>query len=110
MTEEQIREIVRITVEEIINKKMVKLDVYDYVLDFVGTQLTDYFDNSNNIKIENALKLISDDYYINIIYLQYRDKKTIEWIAEYFNKDTSTILRNKKRLIYKIYEEVKRWD
>lgn len=38
----------------------------------------------------------------DIIFLQYRDAKTLEWIAEYFNVDVSTIKRNKKRLIYKI--------
>ena len=106
MNTEQIREIVKITIEELINKKEVKLDNYDYVLEYTSRQLTEYFDNKNN-KIIEALKLISDDHYVDIIYLQYRDKKTIEWIAEYFNKDTSTILRNKKRLIYKIYEVIK---
>ena len=107
MNTEQIREIVKITIEELINKKVVKLDNYDYVLEYTSRELTEYFDNSDKPKIKNALKLISDDHYVDIIYLQYRDRKTIKWIAEYFNKDTSTILRNKKRLIYKIYEEVK---
>lgn len=106
MTTEQIREIVKLTVEELINKKVVRLDNYDYVLEYTSRQLTEYFNNCDRPKVKSALKLISDDFYADIIYLQYRDRKTIEWIAEYFNKDTSTILRNKKRLIYKIYEEV----
>lgn len=108
MTTDYIREIVKITLEELINSKVVKVDSYDYVLDIVGRELTEYFDNKSKPKIKEALKVLCDDYYIDVIYLQYRDNKTIEWIAEYFNKDTSTILRNKKRLIYKIYEEVNR--
>jgi hypothetical protein len=107
MTTEQIREIIKLTVEELINKKVVKLDNYDYILEYVSNKLDDYFNNTDDTNITKALKVLSDDYYIDIIYLQYRDEKTIEWIAEYFNKDTRTILRNKKRLIYRIYEEVK---
>jgi hypothetical protein len=107
MTTEQIREIIKLTVEELINKKVVKLDNYDHILEYVSNKLDDYFNNTDDANITKALKVLSDDYYIDIIYLQYRDEKTIEWIAEYFNKDTRTILRNKKRLIYRIYEEVK---
>lgn len=108
MTTEQIREIVRLTLEELINSKVVKLDSYDYVLEYTSKELTEYFDNRDKPKVSAALKSVADDYYIDIICLQYRDGKTIEWIAEYFEKDTSTILRNKKRLIYKIYEEMKK--
>lgn len=107
MRAEEIREIIKLTIDELIDRKVVKLDSYDYVLEHVSTGLTAYFNGENDTKISKALKLLSDDYYIDIIYLQYRDDKTVEWIAEYFNKDTRTILRNKKRLIYRIYEEIK---
>ena len=106
MTTEQIREIVRITLQELISHRMIKLDNYEYVLEYTSKELTEFFNNIDKPKVSAALKSLSDDYYIDIICLQYRDKKTIEWIAEYFEKDTSTILRNKKRLIYKIYEEI----
>ena len=107
MTTEQIREIIKLTIDELIDRKVVKLDAYDYVLEYVSNKLNKYFNGENDTKLSKALKLLSDDYYIDIIYLQYRDDKTVEWIAEYFNKETRTILRNKKRLIYKIYEEIK---
>ena len=107
MNTEQIREIVRITIDELIYRNVVKSDNYDYILEYVSISLNAYFNSTDDAKLAKALKLLSDDYYIDIIYLQYRDEKTIEWIAEYFNKDTRTILRNKKRLIYKIYEEIK---
>ena len=109
MTTEQIREIVRLTLEELINNKVIKVDSYDHVLDQVSKKLTEFFnDKSSDTKISNALRSVSDDYYVDIIYLQYRDERTIEWIAEYFGRDESTILRNKKRLIYKLYEEMKK--
>ena len=107
MNAEQIREIIKLTIDELIDRKVVKLDTYDYVLEYVSTRLNKYFNGTDDTKLSKALKLLSDDYYIDIIYLQYRDEKTVEWIAEYFNKDTRTILRNKKRLIYRIYEEIK---
>ena len=107
MNTEQIREIVRITIEELVDTKAFKINSYDYVLDFVSTRLNKYFNDTDDTKLSKALKMLSDDYYIDIIYLQYRDDKTVEWVAEYFNKDTRTILRNKKRLIYRIYEEIK---
>lgn len=107
MNTEQIREIVRITIDELMYRNVVKSDNYDYILEYVSISLNAYFNSTDDTKLSKALKLLSDDYYIDIIYLQYRDEKTIEWIAEYFNKDTRTILRNKKRLIYKIYEEIK---
>lgn len=107
MTTEQIKEIIKLTLEELIDKKVVKLDTYDYVLEFVSTRLNSYFNGTNDITLSKALKMLSDDCYIDIIYLQFRDEKTIEWIAEYYDKETRTILRNKKRLIYRIYEEIK---
>ena len=109
MNTEQIREIVRITLEELINNKVIKLDSYDHVLEYVTPKLEEYFNNKvSDPRVSKALKLLSDDYYIDLIYLQYRDGHTIEWIAEYFEKEPRTILRNKKRLIYKIYEEMMR--
>ena len=50
------------------------------------------------------LTTFMDDEYIDIIYAIYRDGNTQEWLAEYLGVDVSTIKRNKKRLITKIYE------
>ena len=54
--------------------------------------------------VSYALHSLSDDPYIELIYLLYRDRKTIEWIAEYYDVSDITIKRNKKRLIQKLYE------
>lgn len=105
MTPEQIREIVKITIEELTNKKLLKSDNYSTILKKVELALDHFFNNVGNAKkVGYALNQLSDDPYIDIIFLQYRDYKTLEWIAEYYDKDISTIKRNKKRLILSIYE------
>lgn len=105
MSPEQIREIVKITLDELTQRKLLKVDnvAYMTLLKLVSEQLTNYF-NGGNSDVFKVLKQLSDDQYIDIIYLHYRDGKTLEWIAEYFEVDVSTIKRNKKRLIIKIAE------
>lgn len=106
MTQEQVREIVKITIDELTKAKLLQTDNYQAVLKQVEPKLSNFFGSKscNVTNIYHAIKNLSDDPYIDIIYLQYRDGKTLEWIAEYFKVDVSTIKRNKKRLIYKIYE------
>lgn len=104
MDQRQIREIVKITLDEMEKRHMLK-DPYTDVLRVVERKLKAYFNNRGDGNgISYALYQLSDDPYIEILYLQYRDGKTLEWIAEYYNKEVRTILRNKKRLINSIYE------
>jgi hypothetical protein len=108
MTETEIREIVRITLEELTAKSIVS---YQDILKVMDKQLysyfetTDLFTNDITVRICSILNSTTDPY-IHIIYYQYRDHKTIEWIAEHLHKDVSTIKRNKKRIITKMYEEL----
>ncbi len=103
MTQEQIREIVKITLDELLQRKLVESHKVNYAN--VDKHLYNFFSGVGNSKgISYALTQLSDDPYIDIIYLWYRDGKTLEWIAEYMDRDVSTIKRNKKRLITKIYE------
>ncbi len=105
MTPEQVREVVKITIEELTKSKLLTTDNYQAVLKIVEPKLYNFFNNRGDGNgIGYTLNSLSDDQYIDIIFLQYRDTKTLEWIAEYFSVDVSTIKRNKKRLIYKIYE------
>lgn len=109
MTPEQIREIVRITLDELANTGNVNMDKvrYETKKKIVEKKIKDFFnDKGDGNGISSALKILSDDAYIDIIYLQYRDGKTIEFIAEVLEKDVSTILRNKKRLIKEIYNNL----
>lgn len=57
----------------------------------------------NFIKIiDDAVLMLSDDPYFDLIRLRYFDGKTREEIAEYYDCDSSTISRNKNRLINKL--------
>lgn len=99
----EVREIVRMTVDEVLDRKVFKVDSYQYMLGVVVEKLNRFFNDKDN-NAAHALRELSYDPYIDIIYLQYRDGKTLEWIAEYMEKDVSTVKRNKKRLIKKLYE------
>ena len=108
MTVNQIREIVRITIEELESEKLLTNNPYKYKLKYVANKIKAYFSgNGDGYNISYALHCLSDDPYIDLIYLQYRDGKTLEWIAEYYKVDVSTIKRNKKRLINEIYEIIR---
>lgn len=107
MDQSQIREIVKITLDELAQRNMLK-DPYQDILKAVDKYLCDYFNNkAEGNGVSYALRQLLDDPYIDLIYLHYRDKRTIEDIAEYYEKDTSTILRNKKRLVKSIYEMIR---
>lgn len=109
MTPEQIREVVKITIEELTQRKLLELNKisYSHILEAVENEINKFF-KGYKTRIGSILNRLSDDAYIDIIFLQYRDGKTIEWIAEYMDKDESTIKRNKKRLIMAIYEQLER--
>jgi len=106
MTPEQIREVVKLTLDELTQRKQYKPFNYTAVLQIMDKRLYSFFKGAEDRELVNILRQYSDDTYIDVIYMQYRDRKTIEWIAEYMEKDTSTIKRNKKRLIMKIYEAI----
>lgn len=106
MTPEQIREIVKMTLDELTQRKLIK-DEYTVILKVVEKKLQAFFNSKPDGKgVGQVLSHLSDDPYIDIIFLQYRDGKTLEWIAEYMDKHEVTVKRNKKRLILKIYDEL----
>ena len=49
--------------------------------------------------IDLALKNINDDEYFEIIQLRYFDRKTMEYIAEYFDTSVQTIYKHRNRLL-----------
>lgn len=102
MTPEQIREVVKITLDELKQRELIK-DEYNYTLKDTERKLKSFFNNRDKgTNIGYALRQLSDDPYIDVILCQYRDGMTLERIAEALDKDVSTIKRNKKRLILAI--------
>ena len=53
--------------------------------------------------MEAALDKISGDYYFPAIKMYYQNKLTIDWIAEDYHVEISTVSRNKKRLCLRLY-------
>jgi DNA-binding CsgD family transcriptional regulator len=105
MTPEQIRAIVKATIEELLKSRYIRADSYQLILDSLEPKLYGFFkDGKSNKEVARPLKLLASDPYIKVIYLIYRNHKTLEEIAESLDKDVSTIKRNKKRLLYKIFE------
>lgn len=99
MTPEEIREVVRITIEELEARK------YSNINKKVSNELMAFFNNEEvNNNIFNALLTLHNDPYLDIIYSHYRDGLTLEAIAGNLGRDVSTIKRNKKRLILQINE------
>ena len=103
---EEVKAIIRMTIDELEQRQLLKHDNYEYMLEVVGARLHTFFSGIKDSKLSKALSKLSDDTYVDIIFLQYRDCRTLEWIAEYLEVDVSTVKRNKKRLIQKLYYEV----
>lgn len=106
MNQEEVREVVRLTIDQLLAEDLI--DKYKYINKVISKRLEEFFITKNDRELVHALNLLSDNPYIDIIYLQYRDGKTLEFIAEYFDVDVSTIKRNKKALIEKLYKMLMR--
>lgn len=103
MTQEQIREVVKMTLDELSSRNL--LDDTKLRMGVASKKLRQFFNNKGDGKrISYALRALSDDPYIDILYLNYRDGRTIEWIAENMEKDVSTIKRNRKRLLLEVHK------
>lgn len=102
LLEEVIRATVRETVSEL--RKTGYLRENDKLAyKSMADKLRSYFEAVSDGKradpaVKEALADIADDYYFPVIILYYRERKTIEQIAEIYNVEVSTITRNKKRL------------
>lgn len=105
VNKEEIQNIITMTINELRRQGMLK-DEYSVILKDTEPRIKEYFQKKKDKTIERFLIEYSDDPYIDIIYLHYRDGVTIERIAECLNKDNSTIKRNKKRLIKMIHNKL----
>lgn len=65
-----------------------------------------YANGKKEASITYAIQGRRFDPYYRIIPLYYEQKKTIEFIAEALEVDVSTVVRNKKRLVLEIYNDI----
>ena len=103
MDKAEVQSIILMTIQELKRQGMLK-DRYNLILKDTEPAVKEYFLNKENKKIGLFLRDFSDDPYIDIMYLYYRDGITLEKIAAMLDKDVSTIKRNKKRLLTELYE------
>lgn len=109
MTEEEIKRIVslavKMTMKELKRSGILKAEAATY--QDASTLLKAYYeDGKKDIQVTYAIQNQRFDQYFRIISLYYEQGKTIEQIADILGVDTSTILRNKKRLSIAIYNDI----
>lgn len=106
MTEEEVRQIVKQTVEELF--KCGALRAFD---DLAYTEAASllaayYQDGERDEAIRAAIESVAGDRYAKIIPLTYSYGYTLNEIAELMDVDVSTVSRNKRRLIVEIYRRI----
>ena len=105
MQKQDIQAIVTMTVRELMRQDMLK-DRYSIVIKKVEPMIRGFFDGNGDGRIECFLRQYAKDPYIDVIYLHYQKDMTLEEIAGELAKDTSTVKRNKKRLLMALYAEL----
>ena len=106
MTEEEVRMVVRITIEELKRGGLLK-GFSDIAYTEAASLIQAFYeDGETDPVIRKAIEDLKEDQYIKIIPLYFSYGYTIEKIAELFKVEISTITRNKKRLCLAIYNAV----
>ena len=103
LTEETVKEIVKTTVRELRKNGLLKRGD-DVAYSEISERLFEYYQNpERDSEMAEALERIKSDYYFEIIPKYYSEKYTIDWIAEEFQCEISTVTRNKKRLCLRLF-------
>lgn len=103
MTEEEIKEVVKLTVDELFNRDMIA-EESDLNYQIMGNKLRQHYMKAHDRKIELALDKLKDDPYFDILPLYYGRERTLVYIAVEIGCDRVTVARNKKRLVLELYK------
>lgn len=103
LTEEEIRQVVSLTVKELMKEGMTK-EFDDVIFEETKRLLSYHFNEKYSEDVARVLNDIKTDEYYPIIPLHYGKGLTHEAIAEKMGREVSTITRNKKRLCKEIYK------
>lgn len=106
MTEEEVRAVVRMTVDELRRAGMLKGGSELAYAEAAQLIKAFYDDGETDETIKAVLSGMSEDPYIKVLPLYFSYGYTIERIAEAFHVEVSTIVRNKKRLCLQVYEAI----
>ena len=103
MTREEIAEVVAVTVREL-GKTGYLRRFDDVAYSRISNRLYDYYTGQSEDKdLADAIDQIKGHYYFSILPQYYKDRLTIDWIAESYHCDAMTIKRNKKQLCLRIW-------
>ncbi|MBO5921766.1 MAG: hypothetical protein J6S92_13655 [Oscillospiraceae bacterium] len=107
MTREEVSEVVQTTLSYLLRQKMLKKPD-EIVYRMISERLFQHWMPATNpdLKLERILKELDADPYIFAVLLFYRDRCTVETIAERMGVDVRTVSRNKKRLCIEIYRRL----
>lgn len=90
------------TIKELKKQGLLNLDQYQRYAEAQARLFAYYQNDLQDEEITKALLRLKNDRYIDIIPLFYYAQNSIEHIASLYDVDTSTIVRNKKRLCLEI--------
>lgn len=108
MTKEEIRQVVNECLNELEKRRIIK-DMRAVVYEEMNARLFSYYQGgATDPNVTAAIDSLDGDLYLGILPYYFRDRKTIEQIAELMAVDVSTIVRNKKRLCISLYIELSR--
>lgn len=108
MTKDEIRQVVNECLNELEKRRIIK-DMRAVVYDEMNRRLFSYYENGGkDPEITDAINSLDGDLYLGILPYYFRDRYTIEQIADLMQVDVSTIVRNKKRLCISLYIELSR--
>lgn len=100
---EGIRMIVKEVIDELIRDGMLR-EASSMAYTEISAKIKAYYSRGQkDEEMKKAISAVEEDKYFKIIPLYFYYGYTIEEIAETFEVETSTIVRNKKRLCLEIY-------
>lgn len=106
MTEEEIRAIVDITIEEYKRKGLI-VDKETAAYSDACELLQSYYDEGEkDLRISYAVQSVRFDPYFRVLSMYFKEHQKAEVIAQSMGVDISTVVRNKKRLCLEIYKDL----
>lgn len=102
-TKKDIEQLFDILIDKLKKNNMIR-NISDSIYQDISSKLFGFYKyGETDVKMKNVLNELENDVYINIIPLFYKNRYTIDNIADLMSCDTSTVVRNKKRLCTAIY-------
>lgn len=102
MTEQEIKNIVSRTIDDLLDRDRIKEDS-DLNYQYMSARLRRHYRIRDDRKIGEGLKKLENDPYFRILPEYYREEHTLIWIAVDIGCDRVTVARNKKRLVLELY-------